>query len=56
MRIYNNLLFRNLFDLPSRRAAVARIKNANSRRHRMEGFANRLDVALLLLNLAPSVR
>jgi len=56
MRIYNNLLFRNLFELPHRRAARARLMNTNSKKHLMEGFGNRLDVALLLLNLAPSVR
>lgn len=56
MRMYNNRLFRNLFEIPNRRAARARLMNANSLRNKMAGFANRLDVVLLLLNLAPSVR
>lgn len=56
MRIYNNRLFRNLFEIPHRRAASVRFKNANSKKHPMEGFGNRLDVVLLLLNIAPSVR
>lgn len=61
-RIYNNRLFRSLFHLRNDRVAARHFKKLSRRRPKTNGFAHslrglgdRLDVNLMLLNLAPTV-
>lgn len=62
VRIYNNRLFRSLFSLRNDRTAMRHFQKLARRRpktngfaHSLRGLADRLDVNLILLNLAPTV-